>query len=344
LRKGLIQVGKFIAFFTVGLLLLWIAFRTVNFKALLYDLKGANYYWLLLSTLFSLLAYFSRARRWIILINPLGYHPKYWNTFHAMMSGYLANLALPRIGEITRCVALGKKEKIPVDQLVGTVVIERTVDLISLLVIMFTLFLTSGSEIRDYLNEAIISPFREKLLSVFGSAWIPWIVFIALVFLSLLVVVLYRKELRKISFFSRIFDIVRGVTRGLKTILKLNRKWEFIFHTIFMWANYALMTWVVVFCLESTSNLSFGDAIFILVIGGLAMSAPVQGGMGAFHYFVSRGIALLEGVSIEDASAYAILAHESQLVVVLILGSLAFYMLSRKNPAMEMAPAASENI
>ena len=91
------------------------------------------------------------------------------------------------------------------------------------------------------------------------------------------------------------------------------------------------MTWVVVFCLESTSHLSFGNSIFILVIGGLAMSAPVQGGIGTFHYFVSRGIAFVEGVNIEDASAYAILTHESQLVLVLILGALAFYMLYRKN-------------
>jgi hypothetical protein len=90
------------------------------------------------------------------------------------------------------------------------------------------------------------------------------------------------------------------------------------------------MTWVVVFCLKSTSHLSFGNSIFILVIGGLAMSAPVQGGMGAFHYFVSRGIAFVEEVSIEDASAYAILTHESQLLIVLILGALAFYMLYRK--------------
>jgi uncharacterized protein (TIRG00374 family) len=331
LSKGFIQAGKFIAFLAVGILLLWIAFRTVNFKALAADLKGANYYWLILSTLFGLFGYLSRARRWIILINPLGYNPKYWNTFHSMMSGYLANLALPRIGEITRCVALGKKEKIPVDQLIGTVVIERTIDLISLLIIMFGLFFTSGSKIREYLNASIIVPFREKVLSVFGAAWVPWAIFIVLSAVSLYMLIHYKKELRKIKFFSKMFDIAHGVINGLKTISKLKRNWEFIFHTIFIWLNYALMTWIVVFCIESTSHLSFANSIFILVIGGLAMSAPVQGGIGAFHYFVSRGIAFVEGVSIEDASAYAILTHESQLILVLILGSLAFYMLSRKN-------------
>ncbi len=335
MRKGFIQAGKFIAFLAVGILLLWIAFRTVNFKALAAGLKGANYYWLILSTLFGLFGYLSRARRWIILINPLGYNPKYWNTFHSMMSGYLANLALPRIGEITRCVALGKKEKIPVDQLIGTVVIERTIDLISLLIIMFGLFFTSGSKIREYLNATIMVPFREKVLSVFGAAWVPWVIFIGLSAISLYLLFHYKKELRKIKFFSKMFDIAHGVINGLKTISKLKRNWEFIFHTVFIWLNYALMTWVVVFCIESTSNLSFANSIFILVIGGLAMSAPVQGGIGAYHYFVSRGIAFVAGVSIEDGSAYAILTHESQLILALILGAVAFYMLARNGKIQE---------
>jgi uncharacterized protein (TIRG00374 family) len=331
LRKTLIQILKFLGFLAIGILLLWLAFRTVNFSKLRDDLIGADYSWILLSLLFGLIAYLSRARRWVILIRPLGHQPGFWNTFHSLMLGYLANLALPRVGEITRCVALGRKEKIPVDQLLGTVVIERTIDLISLLVIMTALLLTSGSSIKEYLNKAIIIPFREKVLSVFGTMWIPWAAIIVFSLVSLWLIIKYKRELRRIRFFSKMFDIARGVINGLKTILKLKNNKEFIFHTFFIWLNYALMTWVVVFCLESTSHLSFWNSIFILVIGGLAMSAPVQGGMGAFHYFVSRGIAFVEDVSIEDASAYAILTHESQLIMVLILGAVAFYMLYRKN-------------
>ena len=331
MRKTLIQILKFLGFLAIGILLLWLAFRTVNFSKLRDDLIGADYSWILLSLLFGLIAYLSRARRWVILIRPLGHQPGFWNTFHSLMLGYLANLALPRVGEITRCVALGRKEKIPVDQLLGTVVIERTIDLISLLVIMTALLLTSGSSIKEYLNKAIIIPFREKVLSVFGTMWIPWAAIIVFSLVSLWLIIKYKRELRRIRFFSKMFDIARGVINGLKTILKLKNNKEFIFHTFFIWLNYALMTWVVVFCLESTSHHSFWNSSIILVIGGLTMSAPVQGGMGAFHYFVSRGIAFVEDVSIEDASAYAILTHESQLIMVLILGAVAFYMLYRKN-------------
>lgn len=331
MRKTVIQAAKVIAFLAAGILLLWIAFRSVDFESLKDSLTGAHYEWLAVSVLFGVIAYLSRARRWMILINPLGHNPGFWNTFHSMMSGYLANLALPRVGEITRCMALGKKENIPVDQLIGTVVIERTIDFLSMIVIMFGVFFTSGSRIRDYLNEAIMDPFRKKVLVAFGSTWILWAVIIILSALSIFLLVRYKKRLRTIRFFSKMFDVARGVINGFRTILKLKRGWEFTFHTMLIWFSYAMMTWVVVFSLDSTSHLSFSNSLFILVIGSLAMSAPVQGGVGAFHYFVSRGIAFVEGVSIEDASAYAILTHESQLLLVLVLGGIAFWMLSGKN-------------
>jgi glycosyltransferase 2 family protein len=327
LRKSIIQALKFLTFLAVGMLLLWLAFRKVNFKSLVDGLKGANYYWLMLSCFFGLLAYLSRTRRWIILIHPLGYKPTFLHTFYAVMSGYLANLALPRIGEITRCVTLGKKENIPVDQLIGTVVVERTIDFLSLLVIMVVLIFTSGSLIKEFLNKSIFIPLRDQALSLFGSMWIMMGLMVLLGTVTLILLVRYKKDLRKIRFFSKFFDIARGVINGLKTITNLTHNWEFIFHTIFIWINYAFMTWVVVFAIESTSHLSFGNSIFILVIGGLAMSVPVPGGIGAFHYFVSRGLAFVEGVKLEDGMVYAILTHESQLIFVVIIGAISFYMM-----------------
>ena len=126
-------------------------------------------HWLLLSILFGFFAYLSRARRWVLLVNPLGYNPSFKNAFYALMTGYLANLALPRIGEITRCVALGKKEKIPVDQLIGTVVIERTIDFLSLLIIMIILIFTSANIITLFLKESIFIPIQQKIFSIFRN-------------------------------------------------------------------------------------------------------------------------------------------------------------------------------
>jgi uncharacterized protein (TIRG00374 family) len=331
LRKGILQTLKFIAFLAVGIVLLWFAFLNVDFTRLAADLKEADYSWLLLSVLFGLFAFISRARRWVLLINPLGFNPSLRNSFYALMTGYLANLALPRIGEITRCVALGKKEKIPVDQLFGTVVVERTIDFLSLLLIMIILIFTSGDQISLFLKENILVPVQQKVLSIFGFTWIIWVILFSLLIIMLVLVIRFKKSLRKIRFFSKMLDLARGIINGLKTITNLKRKWEFIFHTIFIWINYALMTWVVFFSIESTSHLTFGDSIFLLVIGGLAMSAPVQSGLGAFHYIISRGLLFIKGIPIEDGLVYALLAHESQLIFVAIVGTISFFIIFRKH-------------
>jgi uncharacterized protein (TIRG00374 family) len=331
LRKGVLQTLKFLAFLAVGIALLWAAFHDVDFKKLVVDLKQANYSWLFLSLLFGFFAYVSRARRWVLLINPLGFRPSLRNSFYALMTGYLANIALPRVGEITRCVALGKKEKIPVDQLIGTVVVERTIDFISLLTIMIYLIFTSSEEINIFLKDSIYLPIQEKIFSVFGVTWILWVVLFSVAVIALFLMIRYKKNLRKIRFFSKMFDLARGVINGLKTITSLERKWEFIFHTVFIWINYALMTWVVVFSIKSTSGLTFSDSIFLLVIGGLAMSAPVQSGLGAFHYIISRGLLFVKGIPLEDGLVYALLTHESQLIFVAIVGTISFFIIFKKD-------------
>lgn len=331
MRKAIFQTLKFILFLLVGIVLLWLAFRNVEYRKLLEGLKNADYRWVLLSMCFGLAAFISRARRWNILIHPLGYSPALKNTFFAMMTGYLANLALPRVGEITRCVALGRKEKIPVDQLIGTVVIERTLDLISLLSIMVVLIIIRGEEINEFLKESIFIPMQEKVFAVLGFTWITWVIIFVVTVLTLFLLNWYRRKLRKFLFFSKMFDIARGILNGFKTIASLRSKWEFIFHTVFIWVCYMMMTWVVVFAIEPTSHIGLGDSIFLLVVGGLGMSVPVQGGIGAFHYAVSRGLAFLEGVSLEDGLVYAFLSHESQLILVVVIGIISFYMIFRKD-------------
>lgn len=330
MRKKFLQTIKFLVFLAVGIALLYIAFRNVNFAKLSEELKHADYSWLILSALFGLFAYISRARRWVLLVNAMGYKPSTQNAFYALMTGYLANIALPRIGEITRCVALGKKEKIPVDQLIGTVVVERTIDFLSLLLIMIILVFTSGNQIGLFLKESILIPIQQKVLEIFGNTWILWVSLFVLGIVTLFLVIKYKNNLRKIRFFSKMFELARGIINGLKTITNLQRKWEFIFHTVFIWVNYSLMTWVVVFSIESTSHLTYGNSIFLLVIGGLAMSAPVQSGLGAFHYIVSRGLLVINGIPLEDGLVYALLTHESQLIFVVVAGAISFFIITRK--------------
>jgi len=326
-RKFAIQALKFLGFLAVGMLLLWLAFRKVDFNRVASNLKDANYYWIILSIFFSLMAFLLRARRWQLLIHPLDVRPTFWHTFHALMIGYLANLALPRIGEITRCVALGKKENIAVDKLVGTVIIERTIDFLSVLIFLVLIILTSSGVIKTFLNESLFIPLKEKVFDILNIPWFVWAIAIFAGFAAIYIMIRQRKSLRKFRFFQKMFDIAKGIITGLKTITNLERKWEFIFTTILIWISYALMTWVVVFCLKSTSGISFWNSLIILVVGGLAMSVPVQGGFGAFHYGVSRVLAVIAGVSLEDGLTYAVLSHESQIIFEIIVGLISIYVM-----------------
>jgi glycosyltransferase 2 family protein len=333
LKKSIIQILKFLGFLLVGLILLWLAFKDLDFSKVGKGLREANYSWLLLSLLFALLAYMSRARRWILLINPLGYKPSFKNSFYAMMTGYLANIALPRVGEISKCMALGKKESIPVDQLIGTVVIERTIDFLSLVVIMILMVIIDGKIVGPFLFDNIYVNIQEKLALIFGAAWIFWLVIFISGILVLFLIIRFKEKLRKIRFFAKLFDIAKGVIQGLKTITIIERKWEFIFHTIFIWLCYTLMTWVVVFTVQSTSHLDLSDGIFLLVVGGLAMTAPVQSGMGAFHLIMQLALNVVYGISKEDGLVYAILSHESQMIFGIIIGTYSFYALLRRKPS-----------
>ena len=198
---------------------------------------------------------------------------------------------------------------------------------------MIVLIFTSGDKIGLFLKESILVPVQQKVFEIFGVTWILLVILFLLILIMIFLMFRYKKSLRKIRFFSKMFDLARGIINGLKTITSLKRKWEFIFHTVFIWINYALMTWVVVFSLESTSHLTFADGIFLLVIGGLAMSAPVQSGLGAFHYIISRGLLIVKGIPIEDGLVYAILTHESEIIFITLLGTISFFIIFRKDKA-----------
>jgi uncharacterized protein (TIRG00374 family) len=327
LKRILIQILKIAAFLALGLLLLYFAFRGVALDELASILHRVNFWWIGLSLLFAGISFFSRARRWILLIEPLGYRPSFKNTYHSLMFGYLSNYALPRLGEVTRCVTLGNREKIPVDSLIGTVIVERVIDLLMLLLIMLVLLFSWMEKFGAFFNEQVYAPLQQKFIELFGGTWVFWLIVAASLFLIFGLIYLFRKQLARFSMIRKIKEILSGVLNGLKTIYRMERKWEFIFHSFLIWFLYILMTWVVVFALEELSGLTFVDGMFLLVIGGLGMSAPVTAGFGAYHWITSRGLMFVYDFSLETGTAYAILAHESNSLLTILLGALSYILL-----------------
>lgn len=299
--------------------MLYLAFKDMDFEMLWQDLKSANYFWVGLSLLAGVIAYWGRAVRWRLLIEPLGYKPPTRSVFFAVMIGYLANFAFPRIGEVTRCGALAKSEKLPLDSLLGTVIIERGFDLICLIFLLLVILLAKLSTVGTFLYETLWLPIQTRLLNSLSIGIVWWLLIVAVISVVVWIFYLLRRRVRKSALYIKLKAIFKGVGEGLRTIAKMKNRKKFILYTFVIWGSYYLMTYLVFFALPYTSALTPIDGLFILVIGGLGMSAPVQGGIGAYHWLVSMGL-MLYGVSKEEGLVYATLTHETQTVLAILLG------------------------
>jgi uncharacterized protein (TIRG00374 family) len=331
LKSKLLSFAKYILLLGIGILLLWLTFRNEDVTSIFSKIKHADLRWVAISLFFALLAFWSRAYRWKMLIEPLGYHPRLSVTLYSLLVGYFANLAIPRIGEITRCGSLGKSEKIPFNVLFGTVIIERVIDLIML---GFSILVVAAVEfdiMKGFLKEKLFDPLGEKIQSMQYA----WLLFISMGAIAILTFILIRKNLaslRSRTWFLKLETLLSGVVNGVRTVVKMKKNGLFIFHTFFIWIMYFFMTWTCFFALDSTSHLSVKAGMFVLVIGGLGMSAPVQGGIGAYHWIVSQGL-LLYQVPLTDGIVFATLVHTYQTLLVIVLGLLSLLMLfiRRKN-------------
>jgi len=331
LKDNLIKILKFTGFTALGVLLLYFAFRGIKFDTLIDDFKNLNYYWVILSLVFAVIAYISRAIRWRLIVEPLGYKPSTRNTFYSMMVGYLANFAFPRIGEITRCATLAKKEKIPVDRLIGTVIVERAVDLLTLVILLIILIIFRFETFGSFFQDTVFKPLQEKVVNTLNFSMYIWIAVGIIVITIPVLYLVFRNKLSSVNIIVKVKNIIKGIVEGLKTVYKMEKRWKFIFHSVFIWLNYWVMTWVVVFALPATSNLGIIDGLFLLVIGGLGMSAPVQSGIGAYHWIVSRGLVAVYGtVTLEEGLVFATVSHESQAILAILLGSLSFALIFKK--------------
>ncbi len=329
MNKKILSSLKFILLLGIAFGLLYLAFRGVDLGKMFDEISEANFFWLSASVFVSLIAFASRAYRWNILIEPLGYKPRFSNTMYSLMIGYLANLAIPRLGEVTRCGSLSEAEKLPFNRLLGTVIVERLIDVICLLICMVLTAIIEYDRLGNFLMESVIRPVSEKATTWLNS---PLFVIAAIVIAACMVsiVVWFVKKNKSTTEESKIVHLVKGLIDGLMSIGQLKRPWAFLFHSVLIWTMYFFMAYFAFFSLPVTSGLSCSAGMFILVVGGLGMTAPVQGGIGAYHLLVSQGL-ILYGLTQQDGLAFATLLHTSQLLVVIFFGSLSFLLLFLAN-------------
>lgn len=327
MKKAFINVIKVTFFLGLGLFFIWLFMHklTQDEKKEIYDsFINANYFWILVSFVFALLSHISRTLRWMILLEPMGYVPRKKNAFLALMIGYFANLALPRLGEITRCGVLSKYEKIPIQKSFGTVVTERALDLIMLGLIFIVTFFVHINKIKLFRESALYHNISENYNKIEN----PNFIFYAIILLGAIFVFLFYKFRHRIShltIYIKIKNLFFGFLEGLKSLVTIKKPFWFIFHTLFIWLMYLSMTWIIFLCLPETSHLTIGVGLAVLVFGSIAI-VLVQGGIGIYPWIVAEILVLF---AIPSTTGYAMgwLLWTGQTVMVIITGLISMILL-----------------
>lgn len=288
------------------------------------DIKDANYAWMLVALFFAIGSHIFRALRWNLLINSLNYKTKVSTTFAAIMVGYLANTAVPRMGEFVRCGVLSKKEKIPFNALFGTVISERIFDLVTLLVIIFLVIIFQLQSLGSFVSSTF-EPFFQKMASNSQSLLLFTGGIIIAIILIVAIIRLLKKRIKKLPFYQKIVSFLDGLLDGIKTIKKLRQKWLFIFYTFLIWLFYAAMTYFPVMMLPETSHLTFIDALTVLAIGSLGIVAPTPGGIGAYHFIVKAVLVEIYGIGGNAAGSFAAITHAGQTIMNVVIGGLSYF-------------------
>ncbi len=324
IKKRLIQTIEYLFFLGLGIGLLWLSFYKLDYSEVKKDILSADYHWLFIALFFAIVSHIFRALRWNMLINAMGYKTRVSTTFFAVMIGYLANTAVPRMGEFMRCGVLSKKEKIPFNSLFGTVISERLFDLLMLALIMFFVIIFQLDKVGAYVSD-IFSPLMNSLFSNLSSILILLGSIILFFAISIWFVWRSREWIKSFRLYNKVRGFIDGLMEGIKTIMKLEKKWLFIIYTLLIWLFYAIMVYMPVLMLKDTAHLNFVDALTILAIGSLGIVAPVPGGIGAYHFIVKSILVELYSVEANAAGSFAAITHAGQTLLNVIVGSLSYF-------------------
>jgi uncharacterized protein (TIRG00374 family) len=311
---------QYTAIFLITAILVWFSLRGITvtegenkWDYILKTWKSADKRWLLLMFAFAMMSHVVRAMRWKMLLKPTGHTVALSESFLSLMVGYLVNLVIPRGGEVSRCYNLFKLNKVPVDVSFGTVVVERIVDLICLVLLIALAFLLESQKLMDFAGTLPIqvsgSESRIKTLSYF----------VALVSIACVIVyILVRRNQKLRAFFRKTWE---GVRSGLLSVFLLKKKGVFIFYSITIWVLYFFMSFCVIKAFPATENLGFSAVISLFGIGSIAMAAPLPGGTGSYHVLVPQGLAFLYGIHLKDAVALTFIFHGWQTLIMIFAGS-----------------------
>ena len=313
--------------FTAGLL--WYALSSIEVKEgqsrldfILGTWALAEKKYLLISAMIALISHILRSERWKILLHPLGYRIRSLTSFFSVMVGYFINLAIPRGGEVSRCYNLYRLERVPVNVSLGSVIGERVVDLMFLLLFICGAFILEFDNLYAFFDQLSWSDGEVKEDS---GGW--WVVLLVLVGLALagtgFILIFYKLRRRKaLKLLLRIKYGLIGLKQGAMSVFRLERKFAFLVYSLLIWFCYYLMTYFILLAFTETAEVGMLGAVTIFTIGGIAMTIPLPGGMGSYHILIPLGLQLLYGLDKDLSVGYTFVLHGWQTLVIIVFGVL----------------------
>ena len=321
-KKNTIKALKIIAPILFGAFLIWLTYNKATPEEItdvISYIKEADYFWVITSVTLGLTSHLSRAYRWKFTLEPLGYKPKFINSFMAVMIAYFANLGIPRSGEILRATTLTTYAGIPFEKAFGTIIAERIADLIMSVIFVFIALAFQYDMIMDAVTPVFTSV-KIKATENPTSLFFILILISAIVFTGWFI-------LRKINnpILRKIKGFVVGLKDGVMSIITMKKKWPFIFHTIFIWTMYFLMFYVIFFSVKETINTPISTAIVAFVTGSFTMAAT-NGGLGSFPLVIQETLNLFN-ISNQSGLAIGWIMWGAQTLLNIVFGVISFFYL-----------------
>jgi len=312
------NIIKFILFLGLGVFLVWLITHKLTpaqWHRITQAFQEANYWLLIPVCILGFFSFFFRALRWRLLIRPLGYDTGVFTIFSAVMIGYMANLAVPRMGEVTRCGMLAQYERIPVDKVIGTVLVERVIDVVCLTAVMALTVLSQIEVVGGFFYRNIL---MKLLPDADPGSKRSYLMVGAIVLIAGTLVWLILRRFRYTRWYKKLGQLARGVKTGFLSVGRLRQKKLFILHTVLIWICYFLMVYVGFRCFQQTSHLGVGAGLSVLTFGSIGMILT-QGGIGAYQLIVKKTLQLY-GILEAYGFAFGWLSWIAQTLLILVLG------------------------
>lgn len=331
------QALRFSFFLSIGLLFIWLSVKNLTSSQrtdIAESFRAVDYSFIIISLIIGIGSHVLRAMRWRRLLNTMGYYPGLKNTFYAVMIGYFANFAIPRLGEVTRCGILNKYENIPVNKGLGTVITERALDLIIFMVLFLLTIMTQYAKLKNYIEVEILEKLSQKA-SIFAINHILAYILLAIFILLACLYIVFRKRIYKTKFHQKSIELLMGFWDGLRSVARVKNPMYFIAESVGIWVLYYLMVYVSFFAFSETAHLGLEVALAILVLGTVGIMIT-PGGIGLYPVLVGE-TARIYSVVYTTGLAFGWVIWSAQAIMIIGAGSLSLLFLAlnlRKNDAL----------